>query len=112
MKQGDVYWYTFKHPDKRRPVVIITRDGAISGLSSITVALITTTIRSIPTEIFLSPDDGMFEACVVNVDNIQTVEKRKLERFIAHLSDDLMAEICRAIQFALGFDRYLDSDNE
>jgi len=26
MKQGDVYWYTFRAPDKRRPVLVLTRN--------------------------------------------------------------------------------------
>ncbi len=69
MKQGDVYWYTFRAPDKRRPVLILTRDSAISFLTGITVAPITTTIRSIPSEVLLTPeDDGMFEKCAVNTD--------------------------------------------
>jgi mRNA-degrading endonuclease toxin of MazEF toxin-antitoxin module len=27
MNQGDVYWYTFRAPDKRRPVLILTRNA-------------------------------------------------------------------------------------
>ena len=50
MKRGDVCWYTFKAPDKRRPVLIITRDSAIPILNSVTIAPITSTIRNIPTE--------------------------------------------------------------
>lgn len=67
MKQGDIYWYTFHAPDKRRPVLILTRNSAISYLTSVTVAQITTTIREIPSEVLLTPEaDGVFEDCVVN----------------------------------------------
>ena len=55
MNQGDVYWYTFRAPDKRRPVLILTRNSAIPFLTGVTVAPITTTVRGIPSEIFLSP---------------------------------------------------------
>ena len=57
MNRGDVCWYTFKTPDKKRPVLILTRDSAIAVLNSVTVAPITSTIRSIPTELILTEDD-------------------------------------------------------
>ena len=69
MKQGDVYWYTFRSPDKRRPVLILTRTSAIPYLTGITVAPITTTIRGPASEIFLTPgEDGVLTECVVNTD--------------------------------------------
>lgn len=77
MRRGEVRWYTFREPDKRRPVLILTRESAISYLNALTVAPITTTIRHIPSEVYLSPDDGLLTECVANLDNIQTVPKRK-----------------------------------
>lgn len=59
MKRGEVRWYTFKAPDKRRPVLVLTRDTAIGFLNSVTVAPITTTIREIPSELYLNQEDGM-----------------------------------------------------
>jgi mRNA interferase MazF len=102
--QGEVYWYTFKEPDKRRPVLILTRNSAIPVLASLTVAPITTTIRSIPTEVRLSQADGLFTDCAVNLDNIQTVQKAKVGVFIARLSPHHMRAVRKAIAFALGFD--------
>jgi mRNA interferase MazF len=84
--QGDVYWYTFKEPDKRCPVLILTRNSAIPVLTSLTVAPITSIIRSIPTEVRLGKTDGLFTDCAVNLDNIQTVQKTKVGAFITHLS--------------------------
>ncbi len=108
MKQGDIYWYTFRAPDKRRPVLILTRTSAIPFLTGITVAPITTTIRGIPSEVLLTPDeDGMFADCVVNTDNIQTIEKANLDEFITHLSPERMLEVRAAIEFSLGFDALL-----
>jgi mRNA interferase MazF len=102
--QGDVYWYTFKEPDKRRPVLILTRHSAIPFLTSLTIAPITSTIRSIPTEVVVTRADGLFTDCAVNLDNIQTVQKAKIGAFIGHLSVQRMREIRKAIEFALGFD--------
>ena len=108
MKQGDVYWYTFRAPDKRRPVLILTRSSAIPFLTGITVTLITSTIRGIPSEVLLTPgEDGMFADCAVNTDNIQTIQKANLSEFITHLSQERMREVREAIEFSLGFDALL-----
>jgi len=104
MKRGEVRWYTFKQPDKRRPVLILTRDSATGFLHAITVAPITTTIRDIPSEVLLTPEDGMFSTCVANMDNIQTVAKDKLGNAITYLSMEKMAEVDQAIAFALGLE--------
>lgn len=104
MNQGDVYWYTFKEPDKRRPVVILTRDSAIPYLSSVTIAPITTTIRSIPSEIVLTEADGLATACAINCDNLQTVAKAKLGAYITHLSFERLRELRDALSFALGLE--------
>lgn len=71
MNQGDVYWYALRSPDKRRPVLILTRDSAISYLSGITVAPITSTIRGIASEVHLTTDDGLYTDCAANLDNIR-----------------------------------------
>ncbi len=105
MNQGDVYWYTFRAPDKRRPVLVLTRNSAIPFLTNITVAPITSTIRGIAAEVPLTPDeDGVPADCAVNVDNIQTVPKSGLSRYVTHLSLERMREVRMAVEFALGFD--------
>jgi mRNA interferase MazF len=106
VKRGEVRWYTFKTPDKRRPVLLLTRTSAISYLHSVTIAPITTTIRDIPTEVYLSPADGMLTECVVNLDNIQTVHKASIGPLITALSSERMQEVKQAISFALGFDTF------
>ena len=103
MKQGDVYWHTFRSPDKRRPVLILTRSSMIPYLTGITVAPITTTIRNIPSEVFLSVADGMDTGCAVNLDNIQTIQKSQLGAYITSLSDDLMRDVRAAIEFVFDF---------
>jgi mRNA interferase MazF len=104
MNQGDVYWYTFRAPDKRRPVLILTRTSAIKFLTGITIVPITSTIRGIPSEVMLTIADGLFNDCAANCDNIQTVQKANLGAFITHLSLTKMREVRTAIEFALGFD--------
>jgi mRNA interferase MazF len=101
MKRGQVRWYSFAHPDKRRPVVILTRDSVIGYLNEVTVAPVTSTIRDIPTEVYLSPHDGMPRECAVNCDHIQTVSKKRVGALITTLSAHQLAELRRAVLFAL-----------
>lgn len=104
MRRGEVRWYTFRAPDKRRPVLILTRDSALAFLSSVTVAPITTTIRDIPSEVYLTRDDGLLTECAANMDNLQTVSKSRLGPLITTLSAARMVDVNRAISFALGLD--------
>lgn len=105
MTRGDVYYYKFKAPNKRRPVLILTREILVPELNTVTVAEITTTIRNSETEVFLDESDGMPEECVINLINIQTVLKNKLETYITHLSEERMQEVFEAIKFTFGFDK-------
>ncbi|HEX7956260.1 MAG TPA: type II toxin-antitoxin system PemK/MazF family toxin [Pyrinomonadaceae bacterium] len=105
MNQGDVYWYTFRAPDKRRPVLILTRNSVIPFLTAVTVAPLTTTIRGIPSEVLLTSDaDGDPADCVVSADNLQTIRKAGLGTYVTRLSLERMREVRVAIEFALGFD--------
>jgi mRNA interferase MazF len=104
MRRGEVRWYTFRAPDKRRPVLILTRDSALTFLHSVTVAPITTTVRDIPSEVYLTREDGLMAECAANMDKLQTVPKRKVGSLITTLSADRMIDVNRAIMFALGLD--------
>jgi len=104
MRRGDVCWYTFKAPDKRRPVLILTRTSAVGFLNALTVAPITTTVRDIPSEVFLSREEGLLSDCAVNLDNLQTVPKAQIDGLITTLSPLRMREVNQALAFALGMD--------
>jgi mRNA interferase MazF len=104
VNRGDVCWYTFRTPDKKRPVLILTRNSAIAVLHSVTVAPITPTIRSIPTEVVLTEADGLPNTCAANFDNLQTVPKSNIGARIARLTARRMKEAGAAVSFALGFD--------
>jgi mRNA interferase MazF len=103
MRRGEIRWYTFKTPDKKRPVLILTRDSILDVLGEVTIAPITSTIRHIPSEVILTPEDGMPKTCAINLDHLQTVTKAKVGPFIAALSDQRMTQVKTALLFALGF---------
>ncbi len=101
MKRCEIRWYKFLPPDKKRPILILTRDSVLEYLGEVTIAPITTTVRNIPSEVFLSKADGLPQDCVVNCDHLQTVSKKKIGPLIAFLPLSKMIEVGRAIRFAL-----------
>ena len=103
MKRGEVRWYLFSRPDKKRPVLILTRDSALEFLGEVTVAPITSTIRDIPSEVLLTQADGMPRDCAVNLDHLQTVAKGKIGSLITALSASKMQQMRSNLLFALGF---------
>jgi mRNA interferase MazF len=105
--RGDVRLYGFASPDKKRPVVVLTRDSAISYLSTVSVAPITSAIRGVPSEVVLGEEDGMKAACAVNLHNTITVSQDRLGKRVTRLHGLRMKEICVALRFSLGCD--LDS---
>ncbi len=103
MRRGEIRWYTFKTPDKKRPVLILTRNSILDVLGEVTIAPLTSTIRQIPSEVILSAEDGLPKVCAVNLDHVQTVAKAKIGPFITALSDAQMDRVKSALLFALGF---------
>lgn len=101
MKRGEIRWYKFKTPDKRRPVVILTRDSILEYLGEVTVAPITSTVRDIPSEVFLSREDGMPKECAINFDHVQTISKGKIGPLITTLPQNKLKEVRKATLFAL-----------
>ncbi|MFO7605446.1 MAG: type II toxin-antitoxin system PemK/MazF family toxin [Desulfurivibrionaceae bacterium] len=101
MKHGEIRWYKFVSPDKKRPVLILTRTSVLEYLNEVTIAPITTTVRNIPSEVFVSTADGMQRDCAVNCDHLQTVSKGKIGPLITFLPRTKMLEVARAIRFAL-----------
>lgn len=101
VSRGEVWWA--EHPDwGRRPALVLTRQEAIGNLNEILLALATSTIRGLPTEVELGPEDGMPRVCVLNLDHIDTVGKGHLTEHITTLGPERMDEVCRALSAATG----------
>lgn len=94
-RQGDVWWAEAE--GKRRPVLVVTRSDAIDVLSHIIVAPLTRTVRRIPTELPLGPDDGLPAECVASFDNLQPIGRRLLTDRVAILDPLRRREICSAL---------------
>ena len=99
-RRGDI-WLADVPGDKRRPVVVLTRNSVLARLTTILVAPVTTRVREIPTEVALGPAHGLARHCVANFDNIAPLPRRALVRRVGLLSRDELAAACRAARFAI-----------
>ena len=102
--RGDIRLYQFVAPDKKRPVLVLTRNSAIRYLATATVAPITSSIRGVPSEVVLNEADGMKTSCAVNLHHAITVSQGRLGKRIAQLNSSRMSEVCSALRFSLGCD--------
>ena len=102
LNRGQIWMYTFAPPDKRRPVLILTRQEVIGMLRTVMVAPITATIHGAPSEVIVGIEEGLKRVSAINLDHVQTVDKARLKRFIGSVSRPKMSEVCRALNLATG----------
>jgi mRNA interferase MazF len=102
VNRGEIWLFTFKPPDKRRPVVVLTRQEVIPLLSTVMVAPITSAIRGAPSEVLVGIEEGLKSPSAVNLDHVQTVERNQLAHYVGSLSRQKMAAVCRALALATG----------
>ena len=100
--RGEIWHYTFKPPDKRRPVLVISRQDVIGLLHTVMVAPITSTVYGAPGEVRVGPDEGLKHASAVNLDHVQTIEQSRLTGRVGHLGPAKLREVCRALSIATG----------
>ena len=88
-------------PAGRRPVLLLSRDRVYVSRDFVTIAPASRTIRGLATEIVMTPDEGMPATSAINLDDIQTIDKIRIDEYILTLAPNKMAEVERAIHFAL-----------
>lgn len=101
MTRGEIWMYQFGAPDKRRPIVILTRTGAIGLLHSVIVSAVSRTVRGIPSEVHVGPENGLKHDSVVNLDQVFTVAKRDIVQFVGTLNDKQLQQVCKALAVAV-----------
>jgi mRNA interferase MazF len=94
-RQGEVWWAEGR--EKRRPVLVVTRDDVIANLTRIVVAPVTKNVRGLPTEIALDEADGLRVRCAASFDNLRHVPTRSLTTRIGEPTPSRRAQICRAL---------------
>ena len=99
-RRGEVWWGELPEVG-RRPFLVMTREAAIPVLSNVLAAPVTRTVRRLPTELFLGPDDGMPEECAASFDNLRVITKGHLVQRVCVLGAVRMREACRALRAAV-----------
>lgn len=93
--QGEVWWA--EAADKRRPVLVVTRSEAVPVLRWLVVAPVTRTVRSIPTEVALGPEEGLAVECAASFDNLQPIRRSLLTQRVGQLGTGRRHELCAAL---------------
>lgn len=103
MNRGDVYSIDWPGAGVH-PAVVVTRQSAIPFLTNVTVVLVTSTVRDLPTEVPLGAVEGLEEECVANCDNVLTVPKAELGDYRGRLAPDRLEQLNDALPIALELD--------
>lgn len=96
-RRGEIWWAEIEDMG-RRPFLVMTRSEAIVVLNSVLAAPVTRTIRKLPTELLLGPDDGMPTECAASFDNLRVVPKAFLVERVCVLDSLRLIEVCSALR--------------
>ncbi len=101
MKRGEIWW---AQVDKRRPVVLVSRDEAYAVRANVTVAPVTTVVRGFAVEVSVGKREGLPKRGVVNCDALVTIPKPTLVERAGSLSAPKRQALDAALRFALALD--------
>ena len=103
MRRGEIRWCQLRAPDKKRPVLILTRDVIVDQMNEIIVAPVTRTIRGIATEVVLDEADAIKVRSALNLDHLGIVQRGRLGPVLCVLRDSRWPEVEHALRVACGF---------
>lgn len=90
--------------DKTRPALVLTRELARGGMTKVTVAPITSTVKGLSSEVPVGPQNGLDHNCAVSIDNVVTVPVTALGRTIGFLRPEQEPQLTTAIVLAYDLD--------
>ena len=103
VSRGEIWQYAFPKPDRRRPVLVLTRQEVLEHLHTVTVAPITSTIRGIASEVVLGAEVGLKGPSAANLDHVATVPRTGLRAYVGTVPEETLEEVRQALLFALGW---------
>jgi mRNA interferase MazF len=109
LKRGEIRWYRFASPDKRRPVLVLGRDSLLDGASEVPIIPFSTQIRGLPWEVVLSPDEGLGVTSTLKPEWIRSVAARELGPWICTFPATRWREVQAALVSSLGLDAPIDA---
>jgi len=110
IRKGSVYWIDFSSgngsvPKDRRPGLVIQNNILNdSKLNTVIVLTVTPTLKygELPGNVVLRKGEAnLKEKCVVNVTQIESVDKRNVQEEIGTLSEKRMAEVYEGIKLIM-----------
>lgn len=101
--RGDIRWFRFASPDKRRPVLVLGRADVLPSWSQVPVIPLSTQIRGLPWEVRLDDADGVPSPCVLKIEWIRSVERVALGPLLATLPAERWPAVRAALLSVLGF---------
>jgi mRNA interferase MazF len=104
IRRGDIRWFRFSSPDKRRPVLVLGREDVLPSLSQIPVIPLSTQVRSVPWEVALTPEEGLPSLCVLKPEWVRSVERSFLGPWLATFPSNRWPEVTVALLDVLGLD--------
>ena len=104
IRHGDIRWFRFRVPDKRRPVLVVARPELLPSLSLVPVIPISTQIRGMPHEVLLQESDGLGQRSTLKPEWIRAVAPASLGPFIASIAEQRWPEVRSAVLHVLGLD--------
>lgn len=103
VERGEIWQYAFPRPDRRRPVLVLTRQEILPHLRTVTVAPITSTVRGIASEVVVGQEVGLKRPSAINLDHVATVPQAGLRAYVGTVSPDVLDTVRSALLFALGW---------
>jgi mRNA interferase MazF len=104
LTRGEIWLLALPRPDKRRPVLVLSRPSLIGSLDTVTVAAVTSTRRGAPTEVHVGADEGLKGPSCVNLCNVFTVPQQTLRTFVGSVGPETMRRVCDALAIACACD--------
>ncbi len=102
IQRGDIRWFRFEAPDKRRPVLVLGREDVLPSLSQIPVVPLSTQMRGLRWEVPLLASDGLPSDCVLKPEWIKTVDRSAIGPWIATFPPTRWPELAAALLDVLG----------
>jgi mRNA interferase MazF len=110
VKRGDIYYADLSpvvgsEQGGIRPVLIIQNDIGNKYSPTVIAAAITSQINKakLPTHIEISSDEyGLNKDSVILLEQVRTIDKRRLKEKIGHISDEMMARVNEGLIISFG----------
>jgi mRNA interferase MazF len=102
IQRGDIPWFRFATPDKRRPVLVLGRPDVLPSLAQVPVIPLSTQARGLRWEVPLSRADGLLSDCVLKPEWVRVVERSLLGPLVARLPEERWVDVKAALLDVLG----------